>query len=162
MARDSVLSEGLGPVDVAEALVRLREGISTGTVASARTPGDSDVKNVGWELQEPAFVSRVPVVGPVISYFRTLWGSVASKWAIQSLIAQQNAINTQLVRDMTRLGDELRSAEEIIVSVDRESQNGQRRLFRYLYHLMGERESARACPDGSHQGSSADDVVPLV
>ena len=46
-------------------------------------------------LQEFEFRSSLPVIGPVIARLRSLWYSVAARWAIRSLIEQQEAINQQ-------------------------------------------------------------------
>ncbi|MFW6116368.1 MAG: glycosyltransferase family 2 protein [bacterium] len=46
-------------------------------------------------LQEFEFQSAVPVVGPLIARLRSLWYSVAARWAIGDLIEQQEAINRQ-------------------------------------------------------------------
>lgn len=46
-------------------------------------------------LKEYQFHSAVPVLGPLIARFRSLWYSVAARWAIRDLIRQQEAINRQ-------------------------------------------------------------------
>lgn len=46
-------------------------------------------------LEEYQFRSAVPILGPLIARFRSLWYSVAARWAIRDLIRQQEAINRQ-------------------------------------------------------------------
>lgn len=45
------------------------------------------------QLQEFMFTSDVPVIGQLIARFRSLWYSVAAKWAVKHLIDQQAKIN---------------------------------------------------------------------
>ena len=54
------------------------------------------------QLKERPFSSSVPLLGPLIARFRSLWNSVASKWYVRPLIQQQNEFNALLVQ---RLGD---------------------------------------------------------
>lgn len=49
-------------------------------------------------LQEFEFRSETPVIGVLIARFRSLWYSVAARWAVRYLIHQQGAINQQLSR----------------------------------------------------------------
>jgi GT2 family glycosyltransferase len=46
-------------------------------------------------LQEFEFRSEIPIVGPLISRFHSLWYSLAARWAVRDLIRQQEAINQQ-------------------------------------------------------------------
>ena len=44
-------------------------------------------------LQEQPFVSRAPLIGPAIVWFRSLWNWMSTKWYVLPLVAQQNAFN---------------------------------------------------------------------
>ncbi len=44
-------------------------------------------------LQEFEFRSAIPIIGPLIAWFRKTWYNVAARWAIRHLIQQQAAIN---------------------------------------------------------------------
>jgi hypothetical protein len=46
-------------------------------------------------LAEFDFGSKVPLLGPAIAGFRSLWYSVAARWAVRYLAKQQEAINRQ-------------------------------------------------------------------
>ncbi|MCP4358485.1 MAG: hypothetical protein GY796_10760 [Chloroflexi bacterium] len=46
-------------------------------------------------VQERPFTSHTPLIGPLIVRFRTLWNSVAAKWYVRPLLAQQNKFNRQ-------------------------------------------------------------------
>lgn len=61
-------------------------------------------------LQEYQFRSSVPVIGPLISRFRSAWYAVAARWAVRDLVRQQEAINQQqdaCVRSLVALAREL-------------------------------------------------------
>jgi GT2 family glycosyltransferase len=62
--------------------------------ASSAPGSESSVPSVT-SLQELEFHSTVPIVGPLITRFRSLWYSVAARWAVRHLIQQQEAINRQ-------------------------------------------------------------------
>jgi hypothetical protein len=50
------------------------------------------------EVKEEPFRSDVAVVGPLLARFRSLWNSVAAKWYVRPLLAQQNQFNQTLVQ----------------------------------------------------------------
>jgi len=56
-------------------------------------PGAGPERPVLPRLTEHRFRSRVPVIGPVISRFRALEYSLAARWAIRHLMAEQEAVN---------------------------------------------------------------------
>jgi len=70
-----------------------------------------------WELKERPFQSSVPVIGGLIVEFRNTWNSVAAKWYIRPLIAQQNQYNRLLVEQIehfySQLVDDARENSEI-------------------------------------------------
>ncbi len=68
-------------------------------------------------LQEQPFSSSVPILGPLIVWFRSAWNSVAAKWVIRPIIQQQNEFNTLLVR---QLADFESQVYEQIIEQDRE------------------------------------------
>jgi hypothetical protein len=55
-----------------------------------------------WEIQEQPFTSQMPILGPLISAFRELWNSVATKWYVQPMLAQQVQFNGTVVRTLIR------------------------------------------------------------
>jgi DNA repair exonuclease SbcCD ATPase subunit len=85
------------------------------------------------------------VIGPAIARFRELWNSVATKWYVRPLIEQQNEINRRLVVEVSRVRGELETtrgeleaAQEIIVSLDRETVDRHRIQVRAIYALQEE------------------------
>lgn len=54
-------------------------------------------------LQEYQFTSAVPLIGPLIAWFRHAWNSVATKWYVRPLMAQQTAMNLALVDQLEKL-----------------------------------------------------------
>ena len=53
-----------------------------------------------WEVQERLFVSSVPLVGPLIAWFRTLWNSVSTKWFVRDIRQQQNEVNRIVLKHL--------------------------------------------------------------
>lgn len=65
------------------------------------------------DVSEQPFRSQAPVVGPLIAWVRSLWNSVATKWYVRPMLAQQNRFNRLLVE---RLADH----EARLIEQDRE------------------------------------------
>ncbi len=66
---------------------------------SAWQPIPQQLQNLAAQtyVEERPFRSQIPLLGPLIVWFRTLWNSVATKWYVRPLIEQQNRFNHQLV-----------------------------------------------------------------
>jgi GT2 family glycosyltransferase len=63
-------------------------------------------------IEEPAFVSDVPLAGPLIAAFRQAWNSVAARWYVQLIMEQQQAFNrlvAQMLAAQARARDEVRT-----------------------------------------------------
>jgi GT2 family glycosyltransferase len=115
-------------------------------------PAPASLAALPWCVQERPFTSKIPVIGPAIARFRELWNSVATKWYVRPLIEQQNEINRQLVLEIGRVREELEAirgrleatrgeleaAQEIIVSLDRETVDRHRIQVRATYALQEE------------------------
>lgn len=56
-----------------------------------------------WEIREQPFTSQMPVLAPLIVAFRRLWNSVATKWYVRPMMAQQVQFNGAVVRALSRL-----------------------------------------------------------
>lgn len=86
-------------------------------------------------LEEHEFNSRVPLIGPLIAWFRGAWNSVATKWYVRPLMAQQTAFNLAIVDQLERVqGVAAATAagmEAWLVDEDRE----QTRLIRQIAEL---------------------------
>jgi len=63
-------------------------------------------------LEEFSFPSKIPVVGPLISFIRRLLYGLTARWAVWFLIQQQNQIN-QIIEDW------LRQQEALLIDIDR-------------------------------------------
>lgn len=71
-------------------------------------------------LQEFEFRSDVPLIGPLIARFRTLWYSVAARWAVRFLIRQQNDINNYLYKALNDVAlNEINLAEGLLMLASR-------------------------------------------
>jgi len=55
---------------------------------------------VDGQLRERPFESTVPLIGPLIVGFRSLWNNVAAKWYVRPLIQQQSEFNVLTVQRM--------------------------------------------------------------
>ena len=60
-----------------------------------------DHLRAGQRLAELPFQSRVPLLGPVISWFRRQWNNVSTTWYVRPLIDQQNRFNAAVVDHLT-------------------------------------------------------------
>lgn len=69
------------------------------------------------QLRERPFSSTLPLLGPLIVRFRSLWNGVATKWYVRPLIQQQNEFNALLIQ---RLGDLEAQVVPQIIEQDRE------------------------------------------
>lgn len=83
---------------------------------------DQGQDNRDWLLEkgdivERPFESGVPLFGPLIAWFRGVWNSVAAKWYIRPMLAQQNEYNRLLVQ---RLRDMEAYAYELTAEQDRD------------------------------------------
>lgn len=51
-------------------------------------------------VQERAFHSHIPVIGPFIAGFRSLWNNVSTKWYVRPILQQQNEFNELVVNHL--------------------------------------------------------------
>ncbi len=51
-----------------------------------------------WKLTPRPFRSTLPVIGPLVAGFRTLWNQVSTRWYVQPLIEQQMEFNSAVLR----------------------------------------------------------------
>jgi hypothetical protein len=58
-------------------------------------------------LREHPFHSDVPLLGPLIAWFRECWNSVSTRWYVRALIEQQNAFNAAVVTQLRTCEDRL-------------------------------------------------------
>lgn len=54
-------------------------------------------------VQERPFVSHVPVVGRLITFVRSTWNNVATRWFVLPMVHQQNAFNQTVVQTFREL-----------------------------------------------------------
>ena len=70
------------------------------------------------QIQETAFHSPLPVIGPLIAQLRSLWASVAMSEQAGSFIMQQTEINQMLANELRELQTNLQSVEANLVQHD--------------------------------------------
>lgn len=51
-----------------------------------------------WQVQEQPFHSRLPVIGPLIAWFRERWNRISTRWYVQPMLQQQIEFNVAVVR----------------------------------------------------------------
>ncbi len=59
-----------------------------------------------WNVQERAFVSRLPVVGRLVVAIREAWNSVSTKWYVRPILQQQVEFNAAVVRALAEVARE--------------------------------------------------------
>ena len=102
------------------------------------------------ELRTEPFTSNAPLIGPLITRFRTAWNDIASRWYLDHLMFQQNEFNRLAVQQIeayeVELRDQLELLEEQIVAVA----EGQRRVQQLEAQLADlEREVAARDKDAT-------------
>ena len=71
-------------------------------------------------LREHPFHSNVPLLGPLIAWFRECWNSVSTKWYVRALIEQQNAFNAAAVSHLLKLQVQATDIEGWLIQQDRQ------------------------------------------
>jgi GT2 family glycosyltransferase len=56
-----------------------------------------------WRIEERPFVSRLPMIGPLIAGLRSAWNSIATRWYVQGMVQQQVEFNAGVVHAVTAL-----------------------------------------------------------
>ncbi len=74
-------------------------------------------------LQEKPFASQVPLLGPLIVWFRTAWNNIASRWYVAHYVTQQNEFNRLAVEQIERYEVELDEMmtlldEQVVITVE--------------------------------------------
>lgn len=64
-------------------------------------------------IEERPFHSELPLIGPLIAGFRSLWNNVATRWYVRPLLDQQNEFNRILV-------ERIQEQEGRLIALDRE------------------------------------------
>jgi hypothetical protein len=80
-----------------------------------KNPGNEDWLLARSEVVEQPFESSLPLVGPLIAWFRTRWNNVATRWYVRPMVKQQNDFNRQLVervRDFETYSYEVTSEQD--------------------------------------------------
>lgn len=70
------------------------------------------------EVHEQRFVSRAPLVGPFIAWFRTQWNNIATRWYVLPMVQQQNDYNRILIKVLDELLQHLCVLEETVTHLD--------------------------------------------
>lgn len=89
------------------------------------------------ELREQPFHSDVPLVGGLIAWFRTAWNSVATKWYVRPMMAQQTAYNQAVLAYLDQLDARRREIDLLVADLDRRIA-AQDREKTHLVHDLGE------------------------
>ncbi len=87
--------EGGGPI-APEARQAVETGLAALQAAARLDASGSDAVgrlDAVAVLQERPFTSEVPLLGPLIAWFRAAWNNIASRWYVAHYVAQQNEFN---------------------------------------------------------------------
>jgi len=78
--------------------------LSTSAVSSLSVGDEADPAstlaqlNVRWAVHEVPFVSRTPVLGPLVVAVRNFWNWMSTKWYVRAILQQQVGFNALVVR----------------------------------------------------------------
>lgn len=105
-------------------------------------------------VEERPFSSATPLVGPLLARFRAAWNSVAAKWYVQPLLAQQNEYNRQvalrlLAQDGRLVSQDQQQTEQAQMIAELTAQVVV--LKRRIEALEAEREGRKQSSVGSEQ-----------
>jgi len=88
------------------------------------------------EVHEHQFVSRVPIIGPFVAWFRTQWNNVATRWYVLPMIQQQNEFNRTLIKVLDELLQHLSVLEETVTHLDMDQVELARDLAETRYQVI--------------------------
>jgi len=63
----------------------------------------SEIQPINWEVHDKPLSSDLPVIGPLVAWFRNSVNSIATKWYMQSILQQQNQLNRRLSEQTAQL-----------------------------------------------------------
>ena len=66
-------------------------------------PSPTNLLSEKAQLQPQPFQSRMPIIGPLIAWFRTAWNNIAARWYVQAVVEQQNRFNLLVVEQMQHI-----------------------------------------------------------
>lgn len=87
------------------------------------------------ELREQPFHSDVPLIGGLIARFRSAWNSVATKWYVRPIMAQQTAYNQAVLAYLEQLDARRRQIDLLIADLDRRIAAQDREKTRLVHDL---------------------------
>jgi len=98
------------------------------------------------DLEEFDFRSTVPLLGKAIAAFRRTWYTVAAKWAIRHLMAQQQAINQYFSRRLERLEQQILATHLFLLNSTIEAET--EAIFSVLWPLRWDLVLGSSLPGG--------------
>ncbi|MDQ4078193.1 MAG: glycosyltransferase [Chloroflexota bacterium] len=112
---------------------------------SANAPDVADSVITGSQMGLPSlelfeFRSSLPMLGPLLSRFRSAWFNVAARWGMQHLMVQQEAINHTLVQALNHAIHDLAALTQQQLERDRQQNRYIHSLEQRLVELTAENE----------------------
>lgn len=99
-------------------------------------------------IQEQAFSSHAPLVGPLIVWFRRMWNSISTRWYVLPLIQQQNEFNAVLLAELreqfTGIEQRFIGIEQRLIDLDRDQTELSRVLAETQYQVIQLRRRVEA------------------
>lgn len=94
---------------------------------NTHSPDPAEVERFGhllgkYQLIPHPFRSSVPVIGPVIAWFRTVWNSVSTRWYLAPLLQQQSEYNHSVVRELQILNQTIQTLQVQIHRIGQEQE----------------------------------------
>lgn len=90
-----------------------------------------------WQIAPQPLRSDVPLVGPGIAVFREAWLSVATRWYVEPLVAQQRAFNATTTQALDQVAHHLQAMQQMAANVERAQQENAQHV-RELNTLLSE------------------------
>jgi hypothetical protein len=81
--------------------------LSTSTISALPSDNEADPAstlaqlNARWAVHEVPFVSRTPVLGPLVVAVRNFWNWMSTKWYVRAILQQQVGFNAAVVRALS-------------------------------------------------------------
>lgn len=72
------------------------------------------------EVVERPFTSPTPLIGPLLARFRSGWNSIATKWYVRPLLAQQNGFNHLVVERFGEQEERFGEQDGRLIAQDRQ------------------------------------------
>jgi len=108
-----------------------------------------------YAVREQPFRSQLPLIGPLVAWFRERWNRIATKWYVQPMLEQQVRFNTVVVKALQELYttwfDLIRRMDALFYPLDQEQAALRSRLHDLVQELRSDRDRLLALQSSLEQ-----------